>query len=642
MFSFYHNPRKRDFVGRTFRFAVSRLRLSLWAVKPPHAQTSSPNILCFSSELNQFPKSIKKRILDDGDRALSGYIECFGEYESGGHINTLRDYTSNHQWDTRRAPTLLSMIKEDANSDVKVPWEISRYHHLIPLAKAFRLTRDKKYVEKIIKDIDLWMEQNPFMRSVNWTSPMEAAIRAINWLWCLSICGNWNDLPGDFQKRVARTLFHDGMYIFKNLEKNSSGYSTNHYLANLAGLIYLGHCFNDSEFGREWLDFGRQEMFREIRIQFFPTGPHYELSTSYHRLTTELVLSSIIHLKKLNFDIPSDISYRLQNAVEYVASYSRQDGSVPCVGDADDGRVHIMGKYYHWPRNDHRYLLGLGHALFGNSQWAQKDPELYEEAAVLLDDITAFALAKESGDRLESKIYPDAGIAILKANESSIFIKTSNRGLYESSGGHTHNDILSFDLFLNGVPVMVDAGVGQYSGNVDERNLFRSTLMHNTVMIDNIEINSFQEGLRGLWSNGGEANAKGLNWRLNKNGDFIRISHEGYKRLRDPVIHQREFEFDKRRGVFTVRDRLICKGEHKGEWNFMLHPSIKIRRLDDHAWRLRAHSKEFIFRSELDLSLEHSVYSPSYKTTIGTLAFRRVLKFQGTKMVSHSIAAITK
>ena len=60
-------------------------------------------------------------------------------------------------------------------------------------------------------------------------------------------------------------------------------------------------------------------------------------------------------------------------------------------------------------------------------------------------------------------------------------------------GGHSHNDQLAFELNILGEDFIVDAGTGVYTADKNIRNLFRSTIVHNTVSINGIEQNDFDE-----------------------------------------------------------------------------------------------------------------------------------------------------
>ena len=65
-------------------------------------------------------------------------------------------------------------------SDIKIPWELSRCHHLLWLGEAYVLTGEEKYAWEVANELNDWIDTNPLMYSVNWTCAMEVAIRAVN------------------------------------------------------------------------------------------------------------------------------------------------------------------------------------------------------------------------------------------------------------------------------------------------------------------------------------------------------------------------------------------------------------------------------------------------------------------------------
>ena len=70
-------------------------------------------------------------------------------------------------------------------------------------------------------------------------------------------------------EKIRGSLYQHGWFIFRNPEKEPFN-NHNHYLADLAGQIHLGLLFGDLEEPRKWLKKGKEELFREIRMQILP------------------------------------------------------------------------------------------------------------------------------------------------------------------------------------------------------------------------------------------------------------------------------------------------------------------------------------------------------------------------------------
>ena len=51
------------------------------------------------------------------------------------------------------------------------------------------------------------------------------------------------EFPADFKSLLSVELYKAGHHIYRNLEAVGLGFNTNHYLANLVGLLFLGELF---------------------------------------------------------------------------------------------------------------------------------------------------------------------------------------------------------------------------------------------------------------------------------------------------------------------------------------------------------------------------------------------------------------
>ena len=119
-------------------------------------------------------------------RVLNGTTPMLGsEITVGAKPAWRKDYVSGIESGTayfRRAPYL------DAPKvgDHKVIWELSRHQHLAVLAMAALLTGREEYANECARQIESWLEDNPFLRGINWTSALEVAFRALSWIWILA------------------------------------------------------------------------------------------------------------------------------------------------------------------------------------------------------------------------------------------------------------------------------------------------------------------------------------------------------------------------------------------------------------------------------------------------------------------------
>ena len=272
----------------------------------------------------------------------------------------------------------------DDDSDVKVPWELSRCQHFVTLGKAYWYTGNEKYARELISQIESWIKQNPIELGVNWACTMDVAIRAVNWIWGYYFFCNSKTLTKEFKIKFFKNLFLHGRHIINNLEFGLI--RSNHYLSDIVGLIYLGILFQETKEGKKWLKKGLFALEEEMRFQVHPDGVDFEGSISYHRLVAELFLSATIFCLKNGITFPQWYMDRLEKMIEFVMYYTKPDGTAPQMGDNDDGRLHILANYGNWNRLDHKYLLSIGAGLFKRSDFKAAAGELHEEAFWLLGE----------------------------------------------------------------------------------------------------------------------------------------------------------------------------------------------------------------------------------------------------------------
>ena len=91
----------------------------------------------------------------------------------------------------------------------------------------------------------------------------------------------------------------------------------------------------------------------------------------------------------------------------------------------------------------------------------------------------------------------------MRKKDNYLLFNATGKGKYPElgPGTHTHSDLFSFELFTYGKSFLVDPGSYVYTADADQRMLFRSTKMHNTVTVDGQSQNNInKEVLMGFQS----------------------------------------------------------------------------------------------------------------------------------------------
>jgi len=523
----------------------------------------------FSSFSDSLPTVAREKILHKAEEISLGLYRLLGSGEKvWTPLDWHQDIISGHRWPKGKFYKKYNQVDLSNNADVKLPRELSRCHHLLYLGQAYLITHDEKYTREFTSQIEYWINENPLMYSINWGCAMDVAIRAANWIYALGMFLESPLVNEVFIRKMIVSLYEHGFFVFNNLEKNYRN-SNNHYLSNLSGLILLGLLFQKTRYGNIWLKYSIPEYYRELRSQILPSGASYEKSISYHRLVTELAAYPFFVLIRNGYNVPFDIRFRIHKMFDFVANYTKPDGLAPVVGDMDDGRFLPFSIY---PNRDHRYLLFLSTVIFADSHYKPLVPIDAWDGFFLLgpDYREQFNQVDIKLEKAVSAPIPDAGFCILRHHDLYIFINNSGAASYPDQtnqwGSHAHADLLSFELAFGETSFLVDPGTYVYTSSPKDREMFRGTKMHNTLMIDQMSQHVFPGDnlFRCIEI------ARPLDFQYipgNKTEVFIG-THDGYTRLKEPVIHKRIFTLDKESYTLNIHDILSGSGIHEFEWNF--------------------------------------------------------------------------
>ena len=401
---------------------------------------------------------------------------------------------------------------------------------------------------------------------------MDVAIRAVNWLWAFRLSRGsaaWRD---DDIIRLDKSLWQHGWHIYANLE-NRGTVVNNHFLADLVGLIYIGALCPEFRQATDWLNYAHRSLCEEARRQVLDDGGSAEGSIAYHRLATELLLSPLLLCRINGVEIPNDVLAIIEKMLEFTLAYTFPDGTVPTIGDADNGRLHRLAVWHDPGREwqDHRYLLAIGAYLFDREDFAAAAGDQWQEAFWLIGDeaIRRSCVAVGAQSDLTSSAFPSTGVYILKDHDTCLLASTggSPRTLAHV---HGHNDLLSFEFFADNVHWIVDPGTFSYTGDYAMRHQFRSSLAHSNLTVDRQEQNLIDP--RYPFTVSRRTHAEVQTWRSNT----TIVELEATSPCPDDIRHTRRFSHAHNQQDWMIDDLVEGCGVHEVVIRFRLAPGVTV------------------------------------------------------------------
>lgn len=540
-------------------------------------------------------------------------------------IDWQKDFKSGFRWDEKKWYKD-QRIAHKPGSDIKVPWELARLQHLPQLA-IFAMA-DPSLKERNLKEFKNqildFIHNNPPRMGVNWTCTMDVGIRVINMLAAYDMFRQMDEggiLDQNFKQTFSNSIYEHALHIVNNLEY-SPHLTSNHYLSDIAGLLFVCAYLDGGGETDAWLAFAVQEVISEMKKEFYEDGGNFESSTSYHRLSGELMAYSaalILGLKSdkilslKNYDanlwrkkpklmppkeqefkiingeiaLPQWFVDRLYKIGRFTADITKPNGEVPQFGDNDSGRFFRLspnGEFLSNKRAAQKYLNLSGFEGGDEAFWDEDilnhsaliscmggifDDEIFKNgfcfersfvrslagrtlqasdktyknqvaSGVKFSELPhrksmEFKIA--SSQEIKNLFYPDSGIFIFKSSKFYLAVCATPLG-QNDHGGHTHNDKLGYELWIDGLDIARDPGTYLYTPIPGIRNEFRSVKAHNVPIVEDLEQNSWGEGAIGLFGMFAECRCEVADFREN----FISLAAE-YKDVK--IIRKFEIKEDK-------------------------------------------------------------------------------------------------
>ena len=450
--------------------------------------------------------------------------------------------------------------------DSKVTWELNRHQHLVTLAKAYRLTGDQNFAAELFRQWEHWHAKNPYPIGINWASSLEVAFRSLSWIWVYFLLADSAALPMSFRRSWLRSLAISGRHIEKYL---STYFSPNtHLLGEAVALFFIGVLCPEISSAARWQKRGWEIIQQQAARQVRADGFHFEQSSYYHVYALDFFLHSAVLASLNHVPLPAEFDSAMRRMLEALATLARS-GAVPRLGDDDGGRLFDPS------RNRAAHLLdplATGAVLYQRGDFKKIAGGPREETLWLLGEagIEEFENLPEASPSQDSAAFPATGLYVMAGSnpQRQFVVDAGPQGA--DTAGHGHADALSLTASVSGQEVLIDPGTFEYVGVNSDRDRFRGTRAHNTLLIAGRD-QADPKGPFG-WQRLPKIQAEG--WISGKTFDLFVGSHDGYARLAQPVFHRR-FVFALKSGFCLVRDLALGQGEYDLDLAWHIAPHLQ-------------------------------------------------------------------
>jgi hypothetical protein len=393
-----------------------------------------------------------------------------------------------------------------AGFDPRTTWELNRGHGWVVLARAYAATRDARFCDRLVRELQSWRRSNPIGVGINWVSAMEAAIRIQAFAWIAALLRH--DLDAAWWRLLADLLYQHAAFVARNLSRFSS--ANNHLIVELSGLAVAGRVLDVPR----WRDRALEALAREAERQTFRDGVNVEMATHYHMFVLEALL--LVAWLERAYGTPAPaLEQVIARMAVYLDAITLRTGIVLHQGDNDDGKLLPLFADRHAEQ-----LLCAAATLTAARPRAARDAPAPGEGALLLCNGAPRARIAEPQ---RSCWFADAGQVVLCSARLRAALDAGPFG-FGSLAAHAHCDTLAVTVAFDDRPVLVERGTFRYNGDREARDRYRATAAHNTVQLGARE----QGDAAGpfLWSRKPVASIE--HCELKPPIDVVRASHAGF------------------------------------------------------------------------------------------------------------------
>lgn len=388
-------------------------------------------------------------------------------------------FQTENVWPTDQCSYDISISQREDIGDIRTNWELNRHYQFAGMAKSFYVTGDFGILEELQELFYDWNNKNHFLCGVEWTSAMEIAIRVNSWIYTycfLNKAFEKHKLENNkILKDISRGIIVMTDYIVKHRAKYSS--ANNHLIVEMYAVGMSGIFFDY----KPWEKLAFNILTEELPRQNYADGVNKEMSLHYQSFVMEAYGLLMIEMKHNHIKIPQIWEEYLLHMSEFMCDCCGEYGETVVFGDNDEGKIlDLSGEHF----DHYRYVLDLMGSVLPKRYSPMEN--IHENLCwILEEDSRNSVLQKNCYYSPEVKCYKEGGYTLWRSKNNKVLIGIDHADLgFGYLAAHGHADALSFQMFIEGMPVFVDPGTYNYHVPKKMRDDLRATANHNTVCVD--------------------------------------------------------------------------------------------------------------------------------------------------------------
>ena len=473
------------------------------------------------------------------------------------------------------------------HADKEWQFSLARMNWFANLVGAYQHTQDEKYVRAWRRQIESWME----LGDPGYPRTLDTGRRLENW-----VTSYWRfvhelkspSVTPDFNARMLVSMAQQAEFLYApNHWRRYSNWGSFEN-AGLSKLVILFPEFKRSE---DWL----REIYFRMRCQlsesYHADGVHVEVSPSYHSHELQVWHEFVALAKANSVESPWHAQIPLPPLAELFLPPARAlmhlykpTGVMPQVGDTDE-------------RDERDFLRELG-------RFWQRPEFIY---------VATNGKAGRPPPRT-SVAFPEGGYFIMRSGwgEGALPFAEELYLLFDcgsNSPWHAHYDMLNIVATAYGHDLLKDPGRFTYN-NGEDRDYFKSTAAHNTIVIDGLDQPA-------------QFTPAAAEWHSTMGFDYVVGTQDSHPR----VSHQRSVFFVKP-VYWIVVDRLTGSGNHRYDqyWHLSEQALHQVRLLDSGHKVRASHLWLFSPKHNVEARLESGFLSYRYRQKVEAPVLRYSLQ----------------